>query len=125
MSDSTTAGDARTDDDESATIEPSDLSKFQVRVLATLSNHGGAPKGLEIKERLRSYYLEEINHGRLYPNLDKLVNAGFVEKGAKDRRTNSYRLTDEGRSVLTDEIAWLVSRVGEVPETGENGGDGE
>jgi DNA-binding PadR family transcriptional regulator len=51
------------------------------------------PSGLAIKSELEKYRDEEINHGRLYPNLDQLVEKGFVEKSAKDRRTNLYTLT--------------------------------
>jgi len=40
---------------------------------------------------------QEIHHGRLYPNLDTLVEKGLVEKGEKDRRTNVYTLTRRGR----------------------------
>jgi DNA-binding PadR family transcriptional regulator len=35
-----------------------------------------------------------IHHGRLYPNLDTLVDKGLVEKGQKDRRTNVYSITN-------------------------------
>lgn len=52
--------------------------------------------GLAIKEDLEEYYETEINHGRLYPNLDTLVEKGLVEKGQLDRRTNSYEITDKG-----------------------------
>ena len=37
------------------------------------------PHGLAIKEELEGYYESEVNHGRLYPNLDTLV-----EKGLRD-----------------------------------------
>ena len=75
------------------------LHAFQrdcLRVVATL----GEPKGLAVKERLSTFYGEEVNHGRLYPNLDALVDEGLVQKGTKDKRTNSYALTDWGQTVL-------------------------
>lgn len=33
-------------------------------------------KGLAIKDELVEYYGSEISHGRLYPNLDTLVDEG-------------------------------------------------
>jgi len=51
------------------------------------------PHGLAIKEELDAYYEQEINHGRLYPNLDDLVNKGLLEKGELDKRTNVYTVT--------------------------------
>jgi len=41
-----------------------------------------------------------VNHGRLYPNLDELVDDGLLEKGEQDARTNYYALTDAGRHRL-------------------------
>lgn len=43
------------------------------------------PHGLAIKDDLEEYYETEIHHGRLYPNLDTLVEKGLVEKGQRDR----------------------------------------
>ncbi|ELZ20434.1 PadR family transcriptional regulator [Natrinema limicola JCM 13563] len=34
--------------------------------------------GLAIKRELEDYYGTEVNHGRLYPNLDELVDLGLV-----------------------------------------------
>lgn len=56
--------------------------------------------GLAIKRELEAYYGSEVNHGQLYPNLDALVGDGLVEKGAIDKRTNYYRLTNDGVKAL-------------------------
>lgn len=56
--------------------------------------------GLGIKRELEAYYGSEVNHGQLYPNLDALVEDGLVEKGAIDKRTNYYRLTNDGEEAL-------------------------
>lgn len=82
-----------------------DLTGFQrdcLYVIAGLDD----PHGLAIKEELEDYYGSEVHHGRLYPNLDELVDAGLVEKGQKDRRTNVYGLTESGRDQLTDRRDW-------------------
>lgn len=76
---------------------------FQQRILKIIAVLG-RPYGLEIKRHLQDHYEEEINHGRLYPNLDTLVEQGFVEKGAKDRRTNYYTLTQTGERVVTEAV---------------------
>jgi PadR family transcriptional regulator PadR len=82
-----------------------DLTGFQRDLLSVIAGLD-EPKGLAIKDEMDEYYEEEINHGRLYPNLDTLVDAGLVEKGSIDDRTNSYSLTAEGESVLQDRRAW-------------------
>jgi len=40
------------------------------------------PSGQDVKSEVETYYNSEINHGRLYPNLDTLVNKDLVEKGS-------------------------------------------
>lgn len=60
------------------------LAGFQgdlLYVIAGLEN----PKGLSIKDELDEYYGSEINHGRLYPNFDSLVEKGLVDKGENRR----------------------------------------
>ncbi len=64
------------------------------------------PSGQQIKTEPEDARNEEINHGRLYPNLDTLVNTDYVEKGEIDRRTNYYELTDEGRTALRERREW-------------------
>jgi len=84
-----------------------DLTKFQLRILALLAEQD--KYGLRIKRELENYYGADVNHGRLYPNLDQLVEQGYVTKYEKDKRTNGYRLTDDGRRALVDELHWLVA----------------
>lgn len=82
-----------------------ELSAFQrdlLHVLAGLNE----PHGLAVKEELEDYYDGDINHGRLYPNLDSLAEMGLVNKGQYDDRTNTYRITDEGEEVLDKRAAW-------------------
>jgi DNA-binding PadR family transcriptional regulator len=82
-----------------------DLTGFQRDLLYTIAGLG-EPHGLAIKEELEEYYESEIHHGRLYPNLDTLVEKGFVEKGELDQRTNFYTLTRRGRRELTARRDW-------------------
>ena len=82
-----------------------DLTGFQRDILYAIAGQD-APKGLAIKDELDSYYESEINHGRLYPNLDELVEKGLVEKGTIDDRTNSYDLTQRGRREIDARREW-------------------
>lgn len=66
--------------------------------------------GLAIKRELEAYYGSEVNHGRLYPNLDDLVDHGLVEKSELDKRTNQYELTDEGHDIVLGQIEWVLDR---------------
>ena len=95
-----------------------DLTGFQ-RDLLTVIAGLDSPHGLKIKEELERYYETEINHGRLYPNLDALVTKGLVEKGRKDRRTNAYTLTRRGRRELDDRREWEDALVGGELDTDE------
>ena len=82
-----------------------DLTGFQRDLLYVLAGLE-TPKGLAIKDELEKYYESEINHGRLYPNLDELVDKGLVEKGQIDKRTNAYSLTRRGERELTARREW-------------------
>jgi DNA-binding PadR family transcriptional regulator len=48
----------------------------------------------------------DVNHGRLYPNLDALVEEGYVNKGQHDRRTNYYELSEKGQRAIEDRREW-------------------
>ena len=85
-----------------------DLTAFQQNILIILSEE--AMYGLAIKRRLEAYYDSEVNHGRLYPNLDDLVELGLVEKSELDKRTNQYALTDEGYETVIDKLDWTLSK---------------
>ena len=82
-----------------------DLTGFQRDLLYVI---GGLdePHGLAIKDELEEYYETEIHHGRLYPNLDTLV-----EKGQLDRRTNYYTLTRRGRREIDARSEWETQYV--------------
>ncbi|MCU4754423.1 PadR family transcriptional regulator [Halobacteria archaeon AArc-curdl1] len=86
-----------------------ELTAFQNNILVILANE--PMYGLAIKRELESYYGTEVNHGRLYPNLDELVDLGLVEKSELDKRTNQYALTDDGYDAVLDGIQWTLSNV--------------
>ena len=92
-----------------------DLTGFQRDLLYVIAGLDG-PKGLAIKDRLDDYYGTEINHGRLYPNLDALVEKGLVEKGRIDDRTNAYNLTQRGERELQARREWENEMVEDLLE---------
>ena len=90
-----------------------ELNSFQRDLLYCIAGLDGS-HGLGIKRALEDYGDTEINHGRLYPNLDTLVEEGYVEKGSIDDRTNSYELTSEGRALLADRREWEAKQLSEA-----------
>ena len=82
-----------------------DLTGFQRDLLYTIVGQDD-PHGLAIKDELEEYYESEIHHGRLYPNLDTLVEKGLVEKGERDRRTNYYTVTRRGQREIDARRDW-------------------
>ena len=98
--------EAQTVTDESRAA--SDLTAFQQNILTILAEE--PMYGLAIKRELEAYYGSEVNHGRLYPNLDDLVDDGLIEKSELDKRTNQYELTDEGHDVVLGQIEWVLDR---------------
>jgi len=81
-----------------------DLTGFQRDLLYVIAG-ADRPSGQQIKESI-SEDVGEVNHGRLYPNLDTLVERGFVNKGQHDRRTNYYQISDEGRTAISKRREW-------------------
>jgi PadR family transcriptional regulator, regulatory protein PadR len=87
-----------------------DLTGFQRDLLYVIAG-ADQPSGQDIKDEVESYYASEINHGRLYPNLDTLVNRDLVEKGELDRRTNYYALSNEGDEAIQRRREWELQYI--------------
>ena len=82
-----------------------DLTGFQRDLLFVIEGLD-EPHGLAIKAELENYNEKEIHHGRLYPNLDTIVEKGLVEKGQQDRRTNYYTISARGDREVSDRRDW-------------------
>ncbi|AHF99654.1 PadR family transcripitonal regulator [Halostagnicola larsenii XH-48] len=82
-----------------------DLTGFQRDLLYVIAG-ADQPSGQDIKEEIEKYYSSDINHGRLYPNLDTIVNKELVEKGQLDRRTNYYAITESGEQEIVERREW-------------------
>ncbi|NHX37187.1 PadR family transcriptional regulator [Halolamina sp. R1-12] len=102
-----------------------DLTGFKrdlLEAIRRLENDSETTYGLAIKDEVERVYGEEILHGRLYPNLDDLVEAGLIEKGQLDRRTNEYQLTSEAEAMLEQRARLLADACG-MEQPVADGGD--
>ena len=90
-----------------------DLTAFQRDLLYAIAGLD-EPHGLALKDELEDYYDKEVHHGRLYPNLDTLVDKGLVKKGQADRRTNYYSLTRRARRELEARRDWEDEYIGSL-----------
>jgi DNA-binding HxlR family transcriptional regulator len=97
-----------------------DLTAFQQQILIVLRRieRGltveDVAYGLAIKrelERLRE--VDIVNHGRLYPNLDELVEMDLIDKQMIDRRTNEYSTTETGQQIIDQHARWVLDSVAE------------
>lgn len=92
-----------------------ELTRFQLDCVAVVRGHEtgryegsrGEPHGLAIKTVLEEQYGKTVHHGRLYPNLDTLVEKGYLNKEQLDRRTNAYSTTEKARAFLTQRAAFV------------------
>ena len=69
------------------------------------------PSGQDIRRRMEAEHDEEVTHGRLYSNLNDLVDVGLLDKGELDLRTNYYQITKDGQRLVED-TARYFERIG-------------
>jgi DNA-binding PadR family transcriptional regulator len=89
-----------------------ELTGFQRDLLYVIAGLD-RPSGQRIKEVI-SADVGDVNHGRLYPNLDTLVERGYVTKGQQDRRTNFYHVSEKGLDAIRERRRWENAHV-DVP----------
>lgn len=106
------------DADAGATIDfssynlPTDLTAFQTYLLCLIYRFG-VTDGAVLQSSLEVLYPEPINHGRLYPSLDRLADAGLISKQTKDtdKRYREYTLTGRGEWVVEELFQFLEEMV--------------
>lgn len=81
-----------------------ELTGFQRDLLYVIAG-SERPSGQTIRREMEQH-VDNVNHGRLYPNLDALVEHALVEKGSQDQRTNFYELTEKGEELIEDRRRW-------------------
>lgn len=94
------------------------MTAFQRDILYVIQSKD-EPNGLDIKSELEEYYEDDVNHGRLYPNLDGLADLGLIIKGTQDKRTNKYELSERGQQKLKTRLEWELYHVDEMIEQPE------
>lgn len=91
-----------------------DLSSFKRDLLVVIAGMD-RPEGKEIWGELEEYYPKEINAGRVYPQLNVLVDKGLVNKKSQGR-ANTYRLTKRGVTELQARRQWEDAYLAPVEE---------
>ncbi|MBX0325549.1 PadR family transcriptional regulator [Halomicroarcula sp. F13] len=86
------------------------LTGFQRDILYALVGLE-SPHGLAVQAELDEYYSESVTRGRLYANLDELVDRGFVHKERQTDRSNQYTLTDHGVRAIVAHRRWTEQQL--------------
>lgn len=81
-----------------------ELSGFQRDLLFVVGLE--EPNGQELLDEMAASLSEDTRSGRLYTDLNDLVERGLLEKDRKDGRTNLYTLTERGRRTLEARHEW-------------------
>ncbi|MFC7157712.1 helix-turn-helix transcriptional regulator [Halomarina halobia] len=87
---------------------PTDLTAFQINLLCLIYRFGPVA-GVTLQNALEELYPEDINHGRLYPSLDRMVDSGLASKQTKesDKRRKEYDLTGRGEWVAEEYLRFV------------------
>lgn len=101
-----------------------DLNGFQRDLLYVLASMD-EPSGREVKARVEALLETTVTNGRLYPNLDELVERSYVDKGAIDRRTNYYAVTQSGLERLHERHEWERAMLAEAAAASNQQRSGE
>lgn len=95
-------------------MESHELTGFQRDLLFVVGGLSAA-SGKDIKKELEETQDRKLLAGRIYSNLDTLVEHDFVQKGEIDGRTNEYEITDKGIEEIQSRYQWQSRHVS--PET--------
>ncbi|WP_254538618.1 PadR family transcriptional regulator [Halomarina litorea] len=87
---------------------PTDLTAFQTYLLCLIYRFETV-EGVTLQNALEDLYPEDINHGRLYPSLDRMVDSGLISKQTKesDKRRKEYSLTGRGEWVAEEYLRFV------------------
>jgi len=95
------------------------LSAASLHILLALAGEDLHGYGIMQEIARQSQGIYKVGPGTLYDNLQKLIQAGWVQelgprRGDDDPRRRYYRLTDSGRDVLRAETTRLAQVVREA-----------
>lgn len=82
-----------------------ELTSFQRDLLFVVEGLNAA-SGKEIKNELEESQDRKLLAGRVYTNLDTLVDKGLIEKGEIDGRTNRYVISETGTDAIERLYEW-------------------
>lgn len=88
------------------------LSPAVLHILLALASEDRHGYGIILEVKRLSAGRYKLGPGTLYGNLQKLTDQGLVEEipcpeGEDDRRRRYYRLSDDGRRLLSEEVSRL------------------
>ena len=91
---------------------PTDLTAFQTHLLCLIYQLEPT-EGVTLQNALEELYPEEINHGRLYPSLDRMVDSGLISKQTKesDKRRKEYTPTGRGEWVAEEYLRFVQEMI--------------
>jgi len=84
-----------------------ELTGFQRDLLYVIAG-SDQPSGQTVRQQLETH-IDNVNHGRLYPNLDTLVDHELVKKGSQDQRTNYYERHQVANNCLHVDVNGKIS----------------
>lgn len=89
-----------------------ELVDFRRDILLTLAR-SGPTHGQGLKDDLACLRDEDVNDGRLYPNLNALVDDGLVEKheNRHDERSHEFELSKRGRASVREHAQRVTGAV--------------
>lgn len=82
-----------------------ELTAIQRDLLFVVSGMSDS-SGQAIKSELEKTQGRDLLAGRVYTNLDDLVEQNLIDKGSKNGRTNEYALTAKGEKAVRDRRRW-------------------
>lgn len=84
-----------------------DINKWQTTILAAAAA-ADDQNGQDIARRIEQAHGVDVSNGRLYPNLDALVDAGLLTQRTDGGRANRHNVTDRGMRELEARLDYLL-----------------
>jgi DNA-binding PadR family transcriptional regulator len=113
MSEARLAESAETVSEDRVAVPWGDLNGFRreiVKAVGRIEADGEDAYGRLIKSDIERVIGGEVTHGRLYPNIDDVVEYGYCERDrcGIDNRTHQISLTPAGRAAIVQELHQLA-----------------
>lgn len=94
-----------------------DVTGFQRDLLAVVaSTCEPHPSGQTVRRAFEDVWDTDVNESRVYQNLEKLKQADLVATYPIDGRTKGYRVTENGRDLMSAYCSWVAACLAEDSE---------